>query len=99
MFSVMPIFQFSIITEQHFKMSVPFKKRPSNNFCVLLPELSDDDISDIKFAIEQEVDAVFVSYVHGAECVHQVRQLIAEHSKPEQNMVVISKIEDELVRI
>ena len=61
-------------------------------------ELSDEDISDIKFSIEQEIDAVFVSYVHGAECVRRVRQLIAEHSKPEHRVVVISKIEDELVR-
>ena len=46
----------------------------------------------------QGVDAIFLSYVHGAECVRRVRDLVAnfEKEKSGQHIVIISKIEDDL---
>ena len=42
-----------------------------------------------------EVDAIFVSYVRGAETVEKVRDLIRDFGKSGQKISVISKIEDE----
>ena len=56
------------------------------------------DIADIKFSIDQGVDAVFLSYVHRSDSVRRVRDLIreAEKSSGKRDITIISKIEDEL---
>ena len=63
-----------------------------------LPGLSEQDILDIKFSIDHGVDAIFLSYVHGSECVRRVRELIreTEKSSEQHSVTIISKIEDEL---
>ena len=43
-----------------------------------------------------DVDAIFVSYVRGAETVRKVRDLIRDFGKSGQEVSVISKIEDQL---
>lgn len=60
-----------------------------------LPDITEQDIEDIKFALEQDVDAIFVSYVHNSQTVQQVREIIRGLSAPGDEVMVIAKIEDE----
>lgn len=57
-----------------------------------LPPLTDDDMNDIKFGVEQGVDAIAASFVRRAEHIHAVREVIsaAGGSQP-----VVAKIESE----
>jgi pyruvate kinase len=56
-----------------------------------LPILSESDISDIKFGVEQGVDLIALSFVSCAEQVITVRKLLEELNHP--NIWIISKIE------
>lgn len=52
------------------------------------PFLSEDDIRDLRFGVENGVDAVFLSFVESAEEVKKVRQLVDDST-----IQIIAKIE------
>uniref|UniRef100_A0A2K5KZ08 pyruvate kinase n=1 Tax=Cercocebus atys TaxID=9531 RepID=A0A2K5KZ08_CERAT len=56
-----------------------------------LPAVSEKDIQDPKFGVEQDVDMVFTLFIHKASDVHEVRKALGEKGK---NIKVISKIEN-----
>ncbi|KAK9505619.1 hypothetical protein O3M35_009630 [Rhynocoris fuscipes] len=56
-----------------------------------LPSLSEKDIQDILFSIEEQVDMIFVSFVRDAETITEVRNILGEQGK---DIYVISKIEN-----
>ncbi len=59
---------------------------------VNLPALSDKDIEDIGFGVEQQVDFIAASFIRKAADVHEVRRLIEKHGG---NLAIISKIENQ----
>ncbi len=62
------------------------------NVKINLPALTEKDISDIRFGIEQEIDYIAVSFVRKAEDVRQVRAVLEQYGG--QNVGIISKIEN-----
>ncbi len=62
---------------------------PNTN--ISLPALTEKDIKDAKFACEQEVDWIALSFVRHAQDLEDIKNLIAKHS--EYKIPVISKIE------
>ena len=56
-----------------------------------MPFLSDKDRDDIKFACDNKLDFIALSFVNSADNVNQVRQILAENHA--QNIQIISKIE------
>lgn len=62
------------------------------NVKINLPALTEKDISDIRFGIEQEIDFIAVSFVRKADDVKQVRAVLEQYGG--QNVGIISKIEN-----
>ena len=61
------------------------------NTAISLPALTEKDMEDAVFAIEQEVDWIALSFVRTADDLRMLRDLIAQHS--EYRIPVIAKIE------
>ncbi len=59
---------------------------------IKLPSLTEKDIEDIKFGIENEVDFLAVSFIRSAQDVYAVREVLEENGG--DNISIISKIEN-----
>ncbi len=57
---------------------------------VKLPSITQNDIEDIEFAINNGVDFIGASFVHGVECVQEIKQILKD--KDATDIKVISKI-------
>ena len=54
--------------------------------------LTEKDLADLRFGLEQDIDAVAISFVRQAEDVRDVREVIRNRSRP-PSAVVIAKLE------
>lgn len=61
---------------------------------VPLPAMTEQDISDIKFGCEEDVDIIAASFIRSAEHVKEIKSLLIEQGK--ENILVIAKIENSL---
>ena len=57
-----------------------------------LPALTDKDVSDIKFGIEQEIDYIAASFIRKADDVIQIRNILEKENAA--HIMIISKIEN-----
>ena len=62
------------------------------NVSIRLPGLTEKDIDDIKFGIEEGFDFVAASFVRNAETIEEIRKLIDDAGS---NMKIIAKIESQ----
>jgi len=58
-----------------------------------LPSVTDDDIEDLKFGLEQDVDWVAASFVRKASDLDPIHELIAQSGKPTRLIAKIEKAE------
>ena len=56
-----------------------------------LPDLTEKDIADINFAIENDFDIIAASFVRSANCIKQIRKILEVHNS---DMLIIAKIEN-----
>jgi len=68
------------------RITVPGKSFP-------LPSITDQDRKDIKFAVDQDVDWVALSFIKSPEDVREAREIIEAASGSHQNVPVMAKIE------
>lgn len=62
------------------------------NVKISLPDLTEKDINDIKFGIENDFDIIAASFVRNANCIKQIRKLLDEKNS---SMLIIAKIENQ----
>lgn len=75
------------------------------NAIINLPAVTEKDVEDIKFGIENDIDFIAVSFVRTADDVNTIRRILEENGG--QNIDIISKIEsqqgvdniDEILRV
>lgn len=61
---------------------------------VPLPAMTDQDVKDITFGCEQDIDLIAASFIRSADHVKAIRALLLEQNKPE--ILIIAKIENSL---
>ncbi|XP_030573816.1 pyruvate kinase [Drosophila novamexicana] len=57
-----------------------------------LPSLSDKDVCDLQFGIEQDVDMIFASFIRNATALAEIREVLGPKGK---RIKIISKIENQ----
>lgn len=62
------------------------------NVPIRLPAITEKDIADIRFGVEQEIDFIAASFVRNADCIRQIKALLRECGAP--YTPVIAKIEN-----
>ncbi|XP_068711635.1 pyruvate kinase PKM-like [Montipora capricornis] len=61
------------------------------NIIVDLPALSDQDVKDIQFGVEQKVDMIFASFIRKADDIRQIRRVLGVKGS---NIKIVAKIEN-----
>jgi pyruvate kinase len=59
-----------------------------------LPAMTEQDVSDIRFACENDVDLIAASFIRSADHVHEIQKLLGSQGK--SDILVIAKIENSL---
>ncbi len=59
-----------------------------------LPAMTPQDVNDIAFGCEQDIDLIAASFIRSAEHVLEIKRLLAKQGKPD--ILVIAKIENSL---
>ena len=68
-----------------------FKKINIPHGGITLPAMSEEDVEDFIFGIEQDVDMIAASFIQSADNVLEIRKLLKNHGK--SDILIISKIE------
>lgn len=61
---------------------------------IALPAMTSQDVSDITFGCEQDIDVIAASFIRSADHVLEIKKLLTQQKKPE--IIVIAKIENSL---
>ncbi|KAL4660654.1 pyruvate kinase PKM isoform X1 [Arapaima gigas] len=56
-----------------------------------LPAVSDRDVEDLQFGLQQGIDMVFASFIHKAADVHAIRKVLGDKGK---DIKIIAKLEN-----